>query len=179
MPENVLKSASITRNHEFALRPDASAHKALAESLGITAVRKLSFAGQILPDGSDDLLLQATLGVTVVQPCGVTGDPVTTRIDEPVVRRYVAGFEDPEADEAEMPDDDSTEALPAEIDLIAVMTEAVALALPPWPRAEGIEPVDLSVTEPGKVPMTAEDARPFAGLKTLRDQLKDGEGSDQ
>lgn len=173
MSEKVLKSSSITRATEFALRPDAEARQALAKALDIQAVRKLSFQGKITPEGASDLLLEGDIGVTVVQSCGVTGDPVTTRIDEPVVRRYIADMEHPDAEEIEMPDDDTAEPLPAEIDLTEIMAEAVALALPPWPRAEGVEPVELSVTEPGKTPMTDEDARPFAGLKDLREQLTD------
>ena len=50
------------------------------------------------------------------------------------------------------------------------MAEAVALALPPWPRAEGVETVAISVTEPGKTPLSDEDLRPFAALKALRDK---------
>lgn len=171
MSKKVLKSSSITRATEFALRPEAEARQALAEDLSILAVRKLSFKGKITPEGASDLLLEADVGATVVQSCGVTGDPVTTRIDEPVVRRYIADMEAPDAEELEIPEDDTAEPLPADINLNAVMAEALALALPPWPRADGVEPVELSVTEPGKAPMTDEDARPFAGLKDLRDQL--------
>lgn len=171
MSEKVLKSSSITRATEFALRPDAEARGALAKALDIQSVRKLSFQGTIRPEGAADLLLEGTIGVTVVQSCGVTGDPVTTRIDEPVVRRYIADMEHPDAEELEMPDDDTADPLPTDINLTDVMSEAVALALPPWPRADGVEPVDLSVTEPGKAPMTDEDARPFAGLKDLRDKM--------
>ena len=172
MSDNVVKSSAVTREREFALRPTAEERAALAESMAIRSVRKLSFAGRLLPEGATDLTLEASLGATVVQDCGVTGAPVVTRIDEPVLRRYLAKMDSVEGDEDEMPEDDTAEPLPAEIDLNAVMAEALALALPLWPRAESVEPVDLTVTEPGKKPMTDEDARPFAGLAALRDQLK-------
>ena len=58
------------------------------------------------------------------------------------------------------------------------MEEALVLALPDWPRAEGVEPVDLTVTEPGVTPMTDDDAKPFAGLKSLRDRMA-GEDGDE
>ena len=48
---------------------------------------------------------------------------------------------------------------------------ALALAIPPWPRAPGVEPVEMSVTEPGKEAMTNDDVKPFAALKSLRDKL--------
>ena len=172
MSDNVVKSSSITREREFALRPNAEERAALAEAMAIRAVRKLSFTGRLLPEGTSDLTLEASLGATVVQNCGVTDKPVVTRIDELVLRRYLKKIDDPDGDEDEMPEDDTVEPLTPEINLSAVMAEALALALPLWPRAEGVEPVNLSVTEPGKAPMTDEDARPFAGLAALRDQLK-------
>jgi uncharacterized metal-binding protein YceD (DUF177 family) len=168
-----LTSAKITRTVPFQLTPDAETRDALAEELDILGIKKLTFTGEVRPDGKKDLALTGHLGATVVQPCGVTLDPVTTRLEEPVTRRYVAGYEMPEEAEAEMPEDEDIEALPDEIDLAAVMAEALALNLPPWPRAEGIEPLEIAVTEPGKAPMTDDDAKPFAALKSLKDKLGD------
>jgi len=173
MSDTVLKPSAITRAHAFALKPDADTCGALAADLGITGLRKLSFQGQIVPDGKTDLRLDAQLGATVVQECVVTAEPVTTRIEEHVLRRYVANLELPEADEIEMPEDDTVDPMPEVIDLSEIMAEALALALPPWPRAEGVDPVDLTVTEPGKAPMTDDDAKPFAGLKSLLDKGED------
>jgi uncharacterized metal-binding protein YceD (DUF177 family) len=55
------------------------------------------------------------------------------------VRRYLADWQEPAAEEAEMPEDDTTEALPDRLDLSAVMAEALALALPDYPRAPDAE----------------------------------------
>ena len=63
--------------------PDAAARGALAEELGLLDLRKLRLSGRITPDGDSGWRLDATLGATVVQPCVVTLQPVTTRIDEP------------------------------------------------------------------------------------------------
>lgn len=168
-----LPSAKVTRTVPFELTPDAATRAALAEEMGILGIKKLTLKGEIAPDGKKDLVLTGHLGATVVQSCVVTLESVTTRIDEPVLRRYVAGYEMPDEAEVEMPEDESIEPLPAEIDLEAVMAEALALNLPPWPRAEGVEPVEIAVTEPGKVPMTDDDAKPFAALKSLKDKLGD------
>lgn len=163
------------RPAEFALRPDAAAQKALAEDLGLLGLRKLSFAGQIAAAGRRDWRLTGQLGATVVQPCVVTLAPVTTRIDVPVVRLYIAGMELPEGAETEMPEDDTTEALADQIDPAAVMAEALALALPDYPRADGADLGEAVFAGPGVTPMRDEDARPFAGLAGLRDALKDGD----
>jgi uncharacterized metal-binding protein YceD (DUF177 family) len=112
------------------------------------------------------------LGATVVQPCGVTLEPVTTRIEEPVLRRFLPGLPDPVAGEAELPEDVDAEPLGATIDPAAVMAEALALALPAFPRAPGAELGEAVFTAPGTAPMRAEDAKPLAGLAALRDRLK-------
>ena len=155
----------------FDMTPDAKLRGDIAVSLGILGIKKLRFAGQIAPAGKRDWELTADLGASVKQACVVTLDPVITRIDEKIQRIYLADFEDIEAAEHEMPDDDRVEPLPESIDLIAVLTEALSLALPAFPRSEGAELGQLTHTEPGKEPMSDEDAKPFAGLGALRDAL--------
>ena len=171
-----IATASIHEPVDFALRPEAEARAALAQALGLRGLRKLSFQGRISPENARDLVLEAALGATVVQECVVTGDPVTTRIDEEVTRRYLADLPEPTGDEVEMPEDETADPLPAHLDLAEVMAEALALALPPWPRAEGVEPVDNTVTEPGKAPMTEAELKPFAALKTLTEKRKTDDG---
>jgi uncharacterized metal-binding protein YceD (DUF177 family) len=153
--------------HTFELVPPAEVRAALAERLGILALRKLRFAGRLEPQRKRDWRLVGELGATAVQACVVTLAPVTTRIDETMERRYLAQMPDlPDGDEIEMPDD-TVEPLPAALDVGAVMAEALALALPAWPRAEGVEYGQGAYAEPGTQPLTDADARPFAGLKGL------------
>ena len=159
---------------EFALRPGRAERRAIAETLGIEDLPKLTFSGAIRAEGRADWRLEARLGATVVQSCVVTLAPVRSRIDETVLRRFIADPRPvPEAAEAEIPEDDSEEPLGDEIDLLAVAEEALALALPPYPRAPGAELGDARFTAPGTDPMSDDETRPFAALKHLRD--RDGE----
>ena len=174
--ETVINTSKVIRPIDFELVPDATALGELAVALELRGLRKLRFKGTLAPAGAKDLTLDATLGATVVQDCVVTGDPVTTRIEERVLRSFVWGMEMPTEDEVEMPEDDTAEPMPPEIDLEVVMAEALSLALPPWPRADGVDPVNLTVSEPGIAPMTDEDVKPFAGLKALKDKMGDREG---
>ncbi|MCC1494401.1 DUF177 domain-containing protein [Cognatishimia sp. F0-27] len=184
-PSTVLPVARLSQSGptRFSLEPDAQTRAALASTLGISALRKLRFAGTITAKGRRAFELQADLGVTVVQPCVVTLASVTTRIDMPVLRRFVPE-EDlvPETTEAgaevEMPEDDTLEPLGAQIDLEAVMTEAISLALPSYPRAEGATLEPVQVAEDGVVPLTDDDVKPFAGLAALRDKLGGGSSGD-
>jgi len=60
------------------------------------------------------------------------------------------------------------------LDLEEVMAEALALALPLYPRAEGVDLGEAVYTEPGKRPMSDEEAKPLAGLaELLKKQKKD------
>ena len=128
-------------------------------------------------DGAD-WVLDAHLGATVVQPCVVTLDPVTTRIDETVMRRFSPEVDRPEdlpGDEMEMPEDDTLEPLDHDIDLGRVLIEALSLALPPWPRRDDAELGQITAAAEGVEPLTDADTKPFAGLAGLRDKLKDDE----
>lgn len=156
----------------FEIRPEGETLTALAQELGLNALRKLRFAGEIRASGKRDWILQATLGATVVQDCVVTLEPVTTRIDQKVERRYLAGFEDPGEEEAEMPEDETSEALGSHIDPFAVMVEALSLAIPAYPRKDGEALGEAVFTAPGVAPMRDEDTKPFAALAALKDQLK-------
>lgn len=153
----------------FRIEPDAARRAALAADLGIEEIRKLRFEGELVPEGRSDWRLDARLGATVVQACVVTLAPVVTRIDETVVRRYLADWSEPEpGSEIEMPEDDTAEPLPTTIDPTEVMAEALALSLPAFPRAEGAELGEAVYTEPGAEPLTEEKVHPFAALARLR-----------
>ena len=126
-----LRLASLPRSKPFRFRiePDAQAREDIANSLDISGVRKLRFAGTLSPERKSDWHLEAELGATVVQPCVATLEPVTTRIDEKTERRYVADLEEPEGGaEVEMPEDDSIELKTWCSSLTADFTEACFLA---------------------------------------------------
>ncbi|MFC6584005.1 YceD family protein [Sulfitobacter aestuariivivens] len=168
-----MRVADLKQNAEktFSVRPDAAALSQIAGDLALSALRKVRFEGRLKPLGRTDWTLEAQLGATVVQPCVVTLDPVTTRIDTPVVRHFVQDFVLSDDPETEMPDDDTTESLGPWIDPAEVMKEALALAVPDYPRKDAAALGQMVYAEPGTAPMTDEDAKPFAGLANLKDQL--------
>ncbi len=155
----------------FSLVPDPVTLGALAAELRLNALRKVRFEGRLEPVGRGDWRLVAELGATMVQPCVVTLMPVTTRVEEAVERHYLADPPPVQAGEAEMPEDEAAEALPEAIDLEAVLAEALALAVPAYPRAEGAALEETRFAEPGVAPMSDEEAKPFAGLAALKDKL--------
>lgn len=148
--------------------PGADECQRLADELGLLALHRLAFSGQIDPIGRDEFRLQGQLIAQVDQACIVTLVPVPATIDAPVLRRYLAGLDVPQADEVEMPEDDSLEPMPEVLDIAEVAVEALMLALPLYPRAPG---ASFAAPEPANGDTDPADARnkPFANLA---DRLK-------
>ena len=160
----------------FDLEPEGTDLTRLQEELGLVGLRKLRLSGEIAADGKSDWVLNAKLGATVVQPCVVTLGPVTTRIDEPVTRRFLSAWPDEAelGEEVEMPEDDSLEPLGEEIDLMGLLQEALALALPVYPRVEGAEAEHAESRPEGSAPITSIDEGALSALSDLKKKLEGG-----
>ncbi len=173
-----VSALSPRRPQRFEIAPDEAETRALAETLGLRGLRKLRFDGEISAEGEADWRLEGHLGATVTQSCVVTLEPVTTRIEENVIRRFLRDWPPPEerqGEEVEMPEDETIDPLGTEIDVGAVMTEALALALPAYPRAEHAEIEEVVAAPPGAEPVTDAELKPFAGLAALKKKLENPE----
>ncbi|MFH5774682.1 YceD family protein [Paracoccus sp. NGMCC 1.201697] len=144
----------------FELAPDAEGRAAIAAELGLSALPALRLTGEIRPAPSDAWEVVARLSAKVVQPCVVTLAPVKTTLSEQVHRIFSPHAAQPEGDDTEMGDEEM-EPLGQFIDVEAMMIEALSLALPLYPRAQG-----AALDEPESE--TEEETRkPFAGLADL------------
>jgi uncharacterized metal-binding protein YceD (DUF177 family) len=149
----------------FDIAPTDGEAAAIARLLGARAVRKMRLRGRLTAIGGG-WRLDAWLGATVVQTCVVSLDPVTTRIDQPVRRTWLPVTGPRPAELVVEPDeDDEVEPLGERIDLGLVATEALALALPPYPRKPGAR---LGPTAMAGRGVAGEEPKPFAGLAALR-----------
>jgi uncharacterized metal-binding protein YceD (DUF177 family) len=149
---------------------------ALASHLDLIRAKKVSFDAVLTAVDERDWRLRGSLGATVVQSCVITQAPVTTRIETQVERLFTAEMPDELEDETEIPEDDRMEPLPRVLDLKELITEALALAIPLYPKAPGAELGVAVFSAPGVTPMTEEAAKPLAGLAALKDTLS-GPGS--
>lgn len=144
------------------LEPDADTRAAIAAELGLLALPAMRFQAEISVGGNSAWVIAGRLTAEVVQPCVVTLEPVTTHIDESLRRIFSPHAATPEAEETEMPDDE-IEPLGQFIDPAEIAIEALALALPLYPRAEGAElPAESHPEQDGDA-----TRRPFAGLDRL------------
>lgn len=158
---------STRKPQRFDLRPDAATLRALAAYLDVTTISDLRFVGEIRPENRHDYTLDARLTARVLQPCGITLQPVATDIGETVSRRYLHDLPEPDSEDVEMLADDTVDPLPEVIDVGAVAAEALALALPPFPRAKGAALDRTSFAPPGALPLNDADLKPFAGLAAI------------
>ncbi|HRO15385.1 MAG TPA: DUF177 domain-containing protein, partial [Paracoccus sp. (in: a-proteobacteria)] len=145
----------------LSLRPDADARARIAADLDLSALKSAAFEGQIAPVANDAWELTGRLTARVVQPCVITLAPVETAIDESVRRVFSPHATQPEGDEVEMPDDE-VEPLGQVIDAGAILVEALALAVPEYPRC-----ADAALPENAAGQEEEDRRRPFAGLGDL------------
>ncbi len=124
----------------FDIAPDAAMRARIAAAYDLLRLPALRLVGTIRRGAGEDWLLEGRLVARVVQPCGISLEEVETRIEEPVHRIFRPGHDLRKAPpgETEMPEAESdVEPLGGVIDLGAVLLEALDLALPAFPRAEG------------------------------------------
>jgi uncharacterized metal-binding protein YceD (DUF177 family) len=110
--------------------------------------------------------VQARVG----QTCVVTLDPIENTIDEPVEIEFVPGAEAAEAghvvEAADAGDEPPEPLINGQVDLGALATEFLLLAIDPYPRKPGAEFASPQRSEP--------EEHPFAGLEALKKRLGGG-----
>lgn len=155
----------------FHLKPGEQPRHDIAQELGLDGLARLDFQGQIRGEGRDGWVLTAKLTARVTQPCVVSLKPVRTDIAEDVRIRFTPHMPKVESEETEMLDE-TLEPLGSFIDLTALMVEALSLALPEYPRAEGAQ-LTTDAQDSDDEP-ASDTRRPFAGLEgLLRDSKRE------
>ncbi len=161
-----LPTARLPRSgeHRFDIRFSRTEMDEVKSLLGLLSVRRMTFKGNLDRDADGTWRLEGHLGATVVQPCVASLKPVTTRIDDSVVRQFVPDLEMPEPNTVSLsPSDDTIDPLTEVIDLVHVATEALSLGIPDYPRHNDTESVAQTAAKndtPG----------PFAALAVLKER---------
>lgn len=160
--------------HAFSETPSLEEMVAIADMLDVVSLRKMRFTGKLAPLGDEGWLLTADLGATISQQCVLTLQPVRTRIDITVERRFLPDFdENLTTQDIDIPDDDTVERLSAQIDLGAIAIEALALATPEYPKIEGATLENNDFTPPNTAAIEDETVKPFASLAALKEKMED------
>ena len=167
-----VSSLNNTVDFEFDDVPTEDETNEMAALFDVVSIRKMRFQGVIAPFEDNGWLLEGKLGVSVSQNCVVTLERVRTRLDLDI-RRIFTPMADPDENEITLDasHNDEIEPLGKEIDLGLVAMEALALAIPEYPRVEGAELPESSFSPPETSDIEEEAPKPFAGLAALKEKL--------
>lgn len=167
-----VSSLNNTVDYEFDEVPSENETNEMAALFDVVSIRKMRFTGAISPFDDDGWLLEGKLGVTVSQNCVVTLERVRTRLDLDI-RRIFTPMATPDENDITLDasHNDELEPLGREIDLGLVAMEALALAIPEYPRIEGAELPESSFSPPDASDIEEEAPKAFAGLAALKEKL--------
>lgn len=153
----------------------AAERQAMAEVAGLREILSAQADFDVVPKSGGRLQVTGTVRARVGQTCVVTLDPIESEIEEEVdlmfapeaeARRLADLIEEGQDDEEPPEVADPPEAIVGGIiDLGRIATDALFLAIDPYPRKEGV------VFEAEVIAPDPED-HPFAVLKALQDRKK-------
>ncbi len=159
------KAADIARPQSFDRRASEAQCAGLTALFGDAVCRSLRARYEISPVGPGHYVVTGRVRAAVEQTCGVTLDPIEQAIDETfrvAFRSDAASQFDIEPDFDTLADDDPEPIENGALDVGRLITEIIASALDPFPRAGDAE---LERTEAG-APVAADN--PFAVLGHLK-----------
>jgi len=149
----------------FALVADERTRAAIAKLAGLRALPRLEAHFEVMPRGRDGLHVTGTIAATVGQDCVVTLEPIDSEIEEAVDLVFAPPaaptIVEEEGARVEVTPVDAPEPLVGgSIDLGAIASEFLMLAIDPYPRKAGVvfEPPAKDVDTGG----------PFAALAALK-----------
>jgi uncharacterized metal-binding protein YceD (DUF177 family) len=155
------------------LEASQASRSAMAELAGLRDVLSAAASLDVTPKGGGRFHVGGRVKARIGQTCVVTLDPIENDIDEPIDAVFAPPDQIPQLAELVDESDDSDEEVPdppepienGMIDLGRLATDALFLAIDPYPRKPGV------VFEPVVVAPDPED-HPFAALKALKPDSK-------
>ena len=153
--------------HALRIEADEAERAALRRRFGLTALDRLEAEIGLVRAG-EDVVASGRITAEAVQNCIATAAPVSARIDEPFALRFRPESGDGGDDEVELAEDDLDTIFyqGASIDVGEAVAQTLALALDPYPRADG---ASEALSEAGV--KNEGEAGPLGGLAALRDRL--------
>ena len=156
------------------LEASAAERQAMAETAGLREVVSVQADFDVVPKSGNRIQVTGHVRARIGQTCVVTLDPMESDIDEEVdlifapeaeVRRLADLMEEGQVENEQVADPPEA-IVNGIIDLGRLATDALFLAVDPYPRKPGV------VFEPEVTAPDPED-HPFAVLKALQDKKKD------
>lgn len=145
---------------------------ALAERFGVLGVKAFSLKASLVSEAGG-VSVSGVTSARLVQRCVITLEPIETRLEEAFARRFLPESRIDDSPEFDPEGEDPPEPLMDEIDVGEIAAEAAALAIDPYPRAEGALVERLSATPAGSTPLDDDSVKPFAGLAELKKRMQE------
>ncbi|QQS12586.1 MAG: DUF177 domain-containing protein [Rhodospirillales bacterium] len=162
---------------ELRIEPGETERAALARRFALSAVTSMSATTRLDQGAGGMWRVRGRLLARVVQPCGITLEPVEQAIDDTFDLRFGEAAEELDRATGELvidADGEAPEPLEGdELDLGAVVADQLGLAIDPFPRKAGARLEDV-------LPAAREEdpaAGPFGVLRALRRREPDSKGS--
>ncbi len=155
---------------KFELVPDAETRRRLAEVANVISIPALAVSLEVRPVGAKGADVEGALKGLVRQTCVVSLEEFDNEIAETISVDYAV---DPEGSAGSEDDEEVIEDIPdpiidGKIDLGALATEFMILAIDPYPRKPGVTFAPPAGTEPVPEPRRS----PFEQLSGLKGRLK-------
>ncbi|MGY4333599.1 hypothetical protein ACVWWG_008016 [Bradyrhizobium sp. LB7.2] len=156
------------------LEASAAERQAMAEMAGLREVLSVQAAFDVVPESGNRIQVTGHVHARIGQTCVVTLDPIENEIKEEVdlifapeaeVRRLADLMEEGQNDKEHVADPPEA-IVNGIIDLGRLATDALFLAVDPYPRKPGVV-FEVEATAPDP------EDHPFAVLKALQDKKKD------
>lgn len=155
------------------LRPSESELEAIATRLDLVAL--ISFDGElkVQPEPGREISVRGVIRAQFTQNCVISGEIVTSDVEFELNRMFAEDadpFDGLGHDEEEIVDpdiDDSDPIIDGYIDVGEAAVEELALRIPPYPRAEGVEFDEVSFATDAQ----DEKENPFSVLESLKNKM--------
>ena len=154
------------KGRRVAVEPSRQEREAIARALDLPSLDALEGTLLVHPWRMDGIAVEGTLLAALTQACVVSLEPVAASLAVPVAATFLPEVPDGDGEDDVWLDPDGEDApeplTGPMLDLGALTVEFLALALDPYPRAEGARLPDSAADEG--------DGSPFAALSRLRER---------
>ena len=138
----------------------------LQQTLKLKRLLSFSFKGQIIQAKKKRYELHASLKATMIQNCIITCKPVKTLIEEEIERHYSEEVLGKNSEDLSLDvDAEDIEPIFKELNIGAVVAEALALRIPDYPRKKNVKFEGVTITNTGLEPLDNTSSNPFSVLK--------------
>jgi len=159
-----LRIDQIREGQRLDLVADDEERAAIAQRLDLEGLDRLE-AHVTLTRKGDGIFAEGRLAASLAQRCVITGDPMSSHVDEAFTLEFRPEPTAEPDDEIELASDDLDTIFyeGGEIDLGSAIADTLALSVDPFPRSAG---ADAALREAGV--MTESEMSPFAALAKLK-----------